>query len=433
MIHRLFVVGLALGSGFALALTPPPARAADPDVDALLERGVELRRQGRDAEALAVFEEAHAATSSPRALAQVALAHQALGQWLDAEAELVAALETEHPWIERNRSPLEQALATIRRHLAWLEVLGTPQGATVRLNGRAVGTLPLDEPARVVAGDVRLQVSAEGHETMTRTVSVRPGARAREIVRLVVAAPESAVPGPEGPVPDAGRVLFGVPARDTLMVEAGYSALPRATFLSPVSSWFAIGGRVGLDVGLFNTMNEDYRGTLTFAAGLPLRFAIVNTERVAVGLGLTPGVGLTVIDYTNILGAQGLGLQFDVTGEYFAVLLDSSLDVGFRVTRQVTVGGGVEVPAALAFGGGTELEDLAGGLGLIVEEPEAFTVLPVLVGPTFEWRAAERFALAAKVRMGPHLLSGDLPEAVTGEDSRVDFGLLAQIGFIFAL
>src|SRR5882757_6909692 len=65
------------------------ARADD---EALLRSGVELRRQGRNAEALAVFQEANGERPTPRAQAQIGLAHHALGQWVEAEIALEHAL-----------------------------------------------------------------------------------------------------------------------------------------------------------------------------------------------------------------------------------------------------------------------------------------------------------------------------------------------------
>jgi len=326
---------------------------------------------------------------------------------------------------------LKAALQTIRSHLAWVEVRGGPEGARVEVDGRDAGPLPLDAPVRVRAGDVVLRVTAPGYAPTTRTLTLRPGARGREAVQLVPAAPDPARRGPSEP--RGGGVLFSVPARPTVLVEAGYSALPRVTYLAPLGRAVALGARLGLDAWLFHTFNEDYRGTLTVNAGVPLHFALVDNKRVALSLAVTPGLGLTVLDYTNILGAQDTNLTFDITGEYLAVLLDGRLDLGFRLTPRITLGGGVEVPAAFFFGGGTELEELLAQLGLFAPEPEAFSAIPLLFGPAFEWRASDGFALAAKLRMGPHVLSGDLPEAVSVESSRVDFGLMAQVGFIFVL
>ena len=62
------------------------ARTAEATGDAaehLIKQGVELRAKGKDAEALVLFQKAYAATPSPRALAQIALAEQALGRWIE--------------------------------------------------------------------------------------------------------------------------------------------------------------------------------------------------------------------------------------------------------------------------------------------------------------------------------------------------------------
>jgi len=65
---------------------------AQTSLNAQISRGVALRRQGRDASALEVFQSAWRSSRAPRALAQVALAEQALGRWVAAEAHLVEAL-----------------------------------------------------------------------------------------------------------------------------------------------------------------------------------------------------------------------------------------------------------------------------------------------------------------------------------------------------
>lgn len=424
-----------------LALGLPRTGLADTP-DQLIDRGVDLRREGKDALALELFEEAYARSQSTRALAQVALAHQALGDWLRAEAQLTRALAEGGPWIERNRAPLEGALKTIRERLAWLEVRGQPDGATVEANGRVVGQLPLDGPVRVVAGDVVVRVSAEGYEPISRPVTIGSGRRAREVFRLVPIASEDAASAGEIPAepqgvrrtPPPGSVDFGVPHAPTVQVELGYSAIPRVSYLIPVAPWFAIGGQVGLDAGLFHSLGEDVPGTLTFGAALPLRFAVIDSTRIRVQLAATPGIGLTIIDYTNVLGAEDFDLPFDVTGEYFAVLLRSSLDVGYRASRVFTIGGGVEVPAALFFGGGTELSRL--GLDLVgqeLPEPSEFNVVPVLFGPTIEARLSAGVTLGAKLRLGPHITSGDIPRDITGDDSTTELGLQAQLGVAFAL
>ena len=99
----------ALMAGVTLAWAAPAAAQETP-ATALLREGIELRRAGRDAEALARFERAHAVEPSPRTLAQMGLAEQALGRWVRAEAHLRAALAPrDDAWIERNRAALDAA------------------------------------------------------------------------------------------------------------------------------------------------------------------------------------------------------------------------------------------------------------------------------------------------------------------------------------
>lgn len=82
----------------AAARAEPPDAAAIPerisDVNAAVKRGMELRRAGRDEEALDVFREALArAPASNRIRVHLAASHQALGQWVEAERFLREAMQ----------------------------------------------------------------------------------------------------------------------------------------------------------------------------------------------------------------------------------------------------------------------------------------------------------------------------------------------------
>jgi hypothetical protein len=61
--------------------TDAPSVDAPRSDDELIASGIALRKTGHDAEALAVFQRAYAARPSARAMAQAALAHQALTDW----------------------------------------------------------------------------------------------------------------------------------------------------------------------------------------------------------------------------------------------------------------------------------------------------------------------------------------------------------------
>jgi hypothetical protein len=231
---------LLLVSLLALTATASsrPARgqgAPGADEEALIKRGLELREQKDDQAALEQFRRAEALSHSGRALAQIALAEQALGHWTDAETHLAEALRHDRePWVARNLHLLQQALADIRSHLGSLELSGGPAGAEVQINGAAAGTLPLGA-VRVPAGSVALEVRAPGHLPMLRTVIVPAGGLAREPVVLV-------------PIPASAETPTAAP---TVHVDAATSGELSATGTSaaapPAGGW---SGRRMLGAGL---------------------------------------------------------------------------------------------------------------------------------------------------------------------------------------
>jgi hypothetical protein len=153
--------------------------------DAAMRAGVELRRAHRDEEALAQFVRVFEQTRRPVARAQMGLAEQALGRWIEAETNLRAALEaTADPWIARNRGTLAGALSVIEQHVGSLWIDGGVAGAEVWVDDHRVATMPLSAPIRVVAGTLSVQVRAPGFESVHRSVVVAGGGEAREIIHL---------------------------------------------------------------------------------------------------------------------------------------------------------------------------------------------------------------------------------------------------------
>ncbi len=188
-----------------LALLAPAnsAYAQTTDPEALLRDGVALRRERRDAEALTLFQRAYDGSHSPRALAQVGLAEQALGRWVEAETHVREALAaTADSWITRNAPSLRAALGVIAQHLGGLWIDGGVEGAEVFVDGQRVATLPMSAATRVVAGSVSVEVRAQGHASVTRQVVVPGGGEAREVVRLNrVSSGDPSPPGPVSPAP----------------------------------------------------------------------------------------------------------------------------------------------------------------------------------------------------------------------------------------
>jgi len=169
----------------------------------------------------------------------VALAEQALGRFVEAEAHLAEALgRGDDPFIRRNREPLEGALEEIGLRCGDLTVEGGVPGAEILIADVAVGVLPLDAPVRVVAGSVAIEVRAAGYERYIDTVLVRGGASASVTVELTRRGEPPRVVDRDDP--DEGPRMGG---GDT----GGGASAPSWTL--PVALGLAGGGLVGVGVG----------------------------------------------------------------------------------------------------------------------------------------------------------------------------------------
>lgn len=138
----------------SLMLMGPTAMAQETaTVDQMIQDAIALRREGRDADALALFESAYAMAARPRLSAEIGLAEYALGHWSEAYDHLTEALtNTTDPWISSHRAALEQAQGEVFEHLGELIVDG-PVGTEVRVDGvlrTLSGHVYLSEGRRVV-------------------------------------------------------------------------------------------------------------------------------------------------------------------------------------------------------------------------------------------------------------------------------------------
>lgn len=161
----------------ATALSGPAARAGQPSVDELIQKGLELRREGKPEQALDLFKRAHARAPSPRTFGQMGLVEASLERWVDAETHLSLALANpDDAWVTKNRAFLNGALASSRQHLGDLIVSG-PAGTEIAVAGKPVGTLPAVPALRLAEGTVVVTADAPGFKPFEQTVTIQAGAR----------------------------------------------------------------------------------------------------------------------------------------------------------------------------------------------------------------------------------------------------------------
>lgn len=178
-----------------------PTLAQPAEDEVLLRAGVEHRRSGRDAEALDAFRRALAVRRTPRALAQVALAEQALSLWLEAEEHLDQALrEDADPWIKQNRAALEGAARLVAGKLAWLSVRSNVSDATLLVGGRPAGVVSSQARVRAVAGQVVVELRRPSGAAESRSVLLVPAQEAQVSIDFP---PDKAPPAPAAPPPTA--------------------------------------------------------------------------------------------------------------------------------------------------------------------------------------------------------------------------------------
>lgn len=154
--------------------------------DELIEQAAVLLEAGNQHDALLVLQRAALLDpTSARVRVHLAAVNQAMGEWITAEQHLSSALaQREDPYIVEHEEALNEALSSIEGQLSLLLVSGQPAGADVFLDGRPLGTLPLEVPARILSGPHVLRVSLRGHRAYTAAIDALPGVSVNQVVYL---------------------------------------------------------------------------------------------------------------------------------------------------------------------------------------------------------------------------------------------------------
>src|SRR3954465_6165956 len=164
---------VAVWMAVAMVSESAPAHAGGAEVEALIAKGNELRRAGTPGPALPYFQKAYELARTPRTTGQLGLAELAAGYPVDAAEHLAAALQSpDDPSIVKYRQMLTDALTTARSQVGDLAVEGSPAGAEVVVDGRAIGVLPLSVPVKIAAHNTEVVVRAPGYELHRELVPI---------------------------------------------------------------------------------------------------------------------------------------------------------------------------------------------------------------------------------------------------------------------
>lgn len=248
------VIGRCLELLLALAalVTVAPAHAADSS-ELLIRQGVELRRRGRDADALPKLQSAYELSRTPRAAAQLGLCEQALKRWSDAEQHLSEALFSESDtWVQRNREVLEESRITVRQNLVGLELTVTPDSALVSINGSVLGRASDVGNVWIVPGPVSVSASLDGYlpASVERTGSAGEALR----VSLELATPTAPPSATETSAPPAGALAATASSPEGSRDSSGSDS----RHWKPYVGWSLVGlGALGLGWGALSYADRE--------------------------------------------------------------------------------------------------------------------------------------------------------------------------------
>lgn len=174
---------LALAAVFSAA---PDARSQTPSAaaqegtdpaDVAFRRANALYKQERYAEAKAAFEEAFRLKKSHDIASNLAYAELKLGQNRDAAEHLAFAVRTWPPTGKtENRASAVRWLGIAKAAVTTVKITVSVEGATVLVDGKAVGTSPLDAEVFVEPGSRTIEAKLTGYKDARESIQATKGA-----------------------------------------------------------------------------------------------------------------------------------------------------------------------------------------------------------------------------------------------------------------
>ena len=323
---------------------PPPASAPTPDEGVtkagerdkerarqLFKQGLALARQQAWQPALAAFMRSRELFPTRGNTQNAGIALSRVGRY-DEAYETFSALLREFPELAPgDREQVRQELNKLAKLVGTIEIVSIDAGATVAIDGRARGRIPLAAPLRVAAGTHLIRVFLEGRLPWVRRVDIAGG----QALRLTVDLPRLASAGTLKVVEPSGA-----PA-NVVVDGAVVGKAPWQGRLAPGSHWVSLRGAANLGTPPARAIvTEDRSTTLSLAlsrlecrirlAPLPVT-AELSIDGVEVGRGVWRG-RLKCGNHRVEAAEAG----FITRREMLALKRDAPLSMSLELTRDPT-------------------------------------------------------------------------------------------------
>lgn len=294
------------GAGLAGPAAADDSAAARREADRHFKTGVKLFEETKYSEALAEFEQAYALASHPLVLYNLATTHRALSQYAQ-------AVDFYNRFLAEGKGVVKPAqlakgqreLDDVLRLIARVEVTTTPEGATVSVDGRALGPTPLGQPLILGPGDHVVNATLDGHDPAERRFRVAAGDTLAVALTLARRPDEPVVEGGGGDGGSAAVDAAPLTRDRRLAVSAsfGTNAIEVDSTGAPVVGVaYGFGDRfsVGIDVVL-----------IAYSAVPEVRFRLVGSALSLHAIAAAP-ISFTDGDEseTFVAGAGGLGVRY---------------------------------------------------------------------------------------------------------------------------
>ena len=211
------------------------------------EKGVAAFNEGRFAEAALEFESAYKLSPAPVVLYNIGQVDVALGRSVEAVDAFERYLADGATTISAERRAEVQAeIEKQRAQSGTIAVQTDPAGASIRIDGRLIGTTPLPSPVRVAAGKHTVEARLAEYSPQDRDVDVTGKKPVRIEIKLNPVFVNGLPPTSLAPtIQEAQPPVEPVAASPPLVVA---TAQPQATARSP--KWLRLSGYVVGGLGL---------------------------------------------------------------------------------------------------------------------------------------------------------------------------------------